>query len=239
MIQSLVVCRGWVLHQLDVQNAFLPGILEEEVYMKQPPGFIDSNYPSYHCKLDKALYCLKQAPCAWYSRLSEKLQYLGFSPSKADISPFHYSKGSVTMYLLVYVDDIIIVSSSSSAISGLLHALQHDFALKDLGSLHYFLGIEVQKTDDGLRQSQKKYTVDLLQRAGMLSYKPVSTPLAASTKISAHDGDLLSSEDATKYHNIVGALQYLTLTRPDIAYLVNRVCQYLYAPRSVHWAAVK
>jgi hypothetical protein len=180
--------------QLDVQNSFLHGILEDEVYMKQPPGFIDSNYPSYHYKLDKALYDLKQAPRAWYSRLSEKLQSLGFSPSKADISLFHYSKGLITMYLLVYVDDIIIASSSSSAVSGLLHAHQHDFALKDLGSLHYFLGIEVQKTDDGLRLCQKEYTVDLLQRAGMLSFKPVSTPLATSIKNSAHDGDLLSRQ---------------------------------------------
>jgi hypothetical protein len=95
---------------------FLHRILEEEVYMKQPLGFIDSNCPSYHCKLDKALYGLKQARRAWYSRLSEKLQSLGFSPSKADISLFHHSKSSVTMHLLVYVDDIIIASSSSSAL---------------------------------------------------------------------------------------------------------------------------
>jgi hypothetical protein len=239
MIISHVVSRGWVLRKLDVQNAFLHGILEEEVYMKQPPGFIDSNYPSYHCKLDKALYGLKQAPRAWYSRLSEKLQSLGFSPSKADISLFHYSKGSITMCLLVYIDNVIIASSSSSVVSGLLHALQHDFSLKDLGSLHYFLGIEVQKTNDSLCLSQKKYTVDLLQRVGMLSSKLVSTPLATSTKILAHDGDLLSSEDATKYRSMVGALQYLMLTRSDIAYLVNKVCQYLHAPRSVHWTTVK
>jgi hypothetical protein len=105
---------------LDVQNAFLYGVLEEEVYMKQPSGFENSEFPLYHCKLDKALYGLKHAPRAWYSRLSDKLQSLGFSPSRVDISLFHYSKGSVTMFLLVYVDDIIIASSSSSATSELL-----------------------------------------------------------------------------------------------------------------------
>jgi hypothetical protein len=218
---------------------FLHDILEEGVYMKPPPGFVDSNFPSYHCKLDKALYGFKQAPCVWYSWLSNKLQSLGFSPSKADISLFYYSKGSVTIFLVIYVDDIIVASSSASVVCDLLGALQNDFAPKDLGSLHYFLGIEVTQAHDSIQLSQKKYTNDLLQRVGMVSCKPVSTPLATSTKLFAHDGDLLSSEDATKYHSIVGALQYLTLTRPDIAYAINKVCQYLHALRSAHWTVVK
>jgi hypothetical protein len=123
-----------------VQNTFLHGILEEEIYMKQPPRFINPKFPSYHCKLDKALYGLKQASCAWYSQLSDKLQSLGFCPYKADITLFYYSKGSITIFLLVCVDDIIVASSSTSAMSAFLGALQKDFALKDLGSLHYFFG---------------------------------------------------------------------------------------------------
>jgi hypothetical protein len=139
----------------------------------------------------------------------------------------------------VYVDDIIIASSSSSAVTELLHSLQHDFALKDLGPLHYFLGIEVKRSANGLRLSQRKYTNDLNQRAGMVLCKPTLTPLATSTKISAHDGGLLSSADATKYQSIIGALQYLALTWSDIAYAVNKVYQYLHAPRSSHWTVVK
>jgi hypothetical protein len=100
------------------------------------------------------------------------------------------------------------------------------------------LGIEVQRSSDDLWLSQKKYTNDLLQRAGMPSCKPVSTHHATSTMLSTHEGDLLISEDA-KYRSIVGALQYLTLTRPDITYAVNKVCQYLHAPRTSHWTAVK
>jgi hypothetical protein len=171
--------------------------------------------------------------------LSDKLQSLGFVSSKADISLFYYSKGLVTIFLHVYVDDIIVASSTASVVSDLLSALQNDFALKDLSSLHYFLGIEVKQTHDGLHLSQKKYTTDLLQRVGMIACKPVSTPLVTSTKLSTHDGDLLSSKDAMKYRNIVGVLQYLTLTHPDIAYVVNKVCQYLHTPRSVHWTVVK
>jgi hypothetical protein len=171
--------------------------------------------------------------------LSDKLQSLRFSPSKADISLFHYKKGAVTMFLLVYVDDTIVANSSSVAASDLLRALKTDFALKDLGPLHYFLGIEVQKINDGLKLSQWKYTSDLLHRARMLACKLVVTPLSCSTKVSAHDGDLLSSEDETRYHSIVGALQYLTLTRPDISYSSNKVCQYLHLSRSTHLTVVK
>jgi hypothetical protein len=229
LILSLALSQCWDLRQLDVKNVFLYDILEEEVYMKQPPGFVSSQFSSYYCKLDKALYGLKQASRVWYSRLSDKLQSLGFSPSKTDISLFHYKKGLITMFLLVYVDDIIIASSSSDATA----------ALKDLGHLHYFLGIEVTRSADSLFLSQQKYTTDLLQRAGMMRCKPAPTPLSSSTKIATHDGVHLSREDGTKYRSIVGALQYLTLTRSDISFSVNKVCQYLQAPTSVHWTAVK
>jgi hypothetical protein len=171
LILSLAMSQGWTLHQLDVQNAFLHGILEEEVFMKQPPGFVSDEFPSYHCKLDKALYGLKQAPCVWYSRLSDKLQSLGFLPSKADISLFHYHKGSITMFLLVYVDDIIIAISSSHAVDALLQDLKSDFAPKDMDSLHYFLVIEVTLTADGICLSHSRYTFDLLKRVGMISCK--------------------------------------------------------------------
>jgi hypothetical protein len=218
---------------------FLHGILDEEVYMKQPPRFVSKEFPSYHCKLDKTLYSLKQAPHAWYSRLSDKLQSLGFSPSKTDISLLYYKKGSVTISLLVYVDDIIVASSSSSATADLLHNLQNEFALKDLGTLHYFLGIEVSHAKEGIYLSQKKYTTDVLQRVGMLSYKPAPTPISCSAKISTHDGDRLGPEGATRYRSIVGALQYLTLTHPDISFVDNEVCQYLHSLTSVHWTTVK
>jgi hypothetical protein len=176
---------------------FLHGILEEEVYMKQPPGFIDDAFPTYHCKLDNVLYGLKQVPQAWYSRLSDKLKPLGFSQSKADISLFHYKRGLVQIFLLVCVDDIIASSSNDSAITDFLHQLHDDFSLKDLGPLHYFLGIEVAYTADGLCLSQKKYTNDLLQSAGMQACKPEPTPIATSTKLSTKDD--ISLDDATKY----------------------------------------
>jgi histone deacetylase 1/2 len=239
LVLSVAVSRGWTIRQLDVQNAFLHGVLEEDVYMKQPPGYENSTYPHYVCKLDKALYGLKQAPRAWYARLSEKLVSLGFYASKSDTSLFIYMKGSITIYLLVYVDDIIVVSSSSKAVEALLADLKRDFALKDLGELSYFLGIEVKKMNDGILLSQSKYASDLLKKVGMEHCKPVATPLSVSEKLSAYVGNPLGPEDATKYRSIVGALQYLTLTRPDISFSVNKVCQYLHAPTTQHWTAVK
>ena len=147
---SIAISRGWSLRQLDVQNAFLHGVLEEEVFMRQPPGYENQSTPHYICKLDKALYGLEQAPRAWYSRLSMQLQQLGFTPSKADTSLFFYNKGNITIFVLVYVDDIIVASSSSDATTCLLKDLKLEFALKDLGDLHYFLGIEVKQVKDGI-----------------------------------------------------------------------------------------
>jgi histone deacetylase 1/2 len=205
--------------------------------MRQPPGY--EGRPGLVCKLDKALYGLKQAPRAWYYRLSSKLQSLGFSASKADTSLFFYNKGGVSIFMLIYVDDIVVASSSEKAVAALLHDLGLDFALKDLGGLHYFLGIEVKKVHDGIILSQEKYANDLLRRVNMKMCKSVDTPLSVSEKLSVMDGEVLSSEDSTRYRSIVGALQYITLTRPDIAFSVNKVCQFLHAPTTVHWTAVK
>jgi histone deacetylase 1/2 len=239
LVLSIVVSSGWNLRQLDVQNAFLHGFLEEEVFMRQPPGYEHKSFPHYICKLDKALYGLKQAPRAWYSRLSTKLVSLGFRPSKADVSLFFYNKGGITIFLLVYVDDIIVASSSSKATDALLADLNKEFALKDLGELHYFLGIEVKKMDNGILLTQEKYTSDLLSRVGMADCKPMNTPMSSTEKLSLHEGVALGPVDATRYRSIVGALQYLTLTRPDISFAVNKVCQFLHKPTTLHWSAVK
>jgi hypothetical protein len=239
LVLSLAVSFGWNLRQLDVQNVFLHGHLEEEVFMRQPPGYESKTHPHYICKLDRDLYELKQAPRAWYARLSSKLQSLGFKPSKADVSLFVYNKGGVVIYLLIYVDDIIVASSSDAATATLLKDLQADFALKDLGDLHYFLGIEVKKVCNGILLTQQKYTSDLLNRVGMESCKPMNTPMSSIDKLSVYDGDPLGPKDITEYRSIVGALQYLTLTRPDISFAVNKVCQFLHKPTTVHWSAVK
>jgi hypothetical protein len=120
-----------------------------------------------------------------------------------------------------------------------LKNLEKEFALKDLGDLHYFLGIEVTKLPDGLLLSQNKYALDILRRVGMTSYKSAPTPLFTSEKLSVHAGEVLGPDDTTKYRSIVGGLQYLMLTRPDLAFSINKVCQYLHCLTTVHLTAVK
>jgi hypothetical protein len=171
--------------------------------MKQPAGYYSDNHAGYVCKLDKALYGLKQAPRAWYSRLSSKLVRFGFHPSKADTSLFIYGKGKVQIFLLLYVDNIIVARSSTQAVDALLTELRADFALKDLGQLSYFLGIEVKPCHNDIVLSQDKYTMDILNRVGMHNCKPMCTHLATDEKLSLTDGDLLSTEDATTYQSVV------------------------------------
>jgi histone deacetylase 1/2 len=164
---------------------FLHGVLEEEeVYMRQPPGFEHPQAPHFICKLDKALYGLKQAPRAWFARLSTKLHDLGFVSSRADTSLFLYQKHAISIYVLIYVDDIIVTRSSAKAIGTLLHDLRDDFALKDLGPLHFFLGIEVKQTHDGLRLTQEKYAAALLTKVGMIQCASSPTPLSSTEHLS-------------------------------------------------------
>jgi len=204
--------------------------------MKQPPGFVYSALPSHVCRLHKSLYGLKQAPRAWYTRLNDFLLSIGFRASKVDTSLFIFSVGADICYLLVYVDDILLTGSNSLLLQRLIQLLSSEFKLRDLGSVHYFLGIEVQFTSMGLMLRWHKYILDILTRAGMLSCKPVDTPISTS-KATILPDPLFS--DATRFRQIVGALQYLTFTRPDICFAVNRVCQFMHAPTDSHWAAVK
>jgi hypothetical protein len=199
--------------------------------MKQPPGFEDPLKLAYHCKLDKALYGLKQAPRAWYSRLSSKLQNHGFSPSKSDISLFIYKKGSFTIYFLVYVDDIIVTSSSPAAIDALLTDLKQDFALKDLGLLHYFLGIKVKQLNNGVLLTQEKYASDILARVGMHNCKPVSTRLLASTKLSQQEEILWVSKTRPGIEVLLGLYSTsLTLTRIWPSLLIRYVNTSVHQP---------
>jgi hypothetical protein len=205
--------------------------------MVQPPGFVHPTFSKHVCKLQKAIYGLKQAPRAWFSRLSDKLLQLGFVGSKADTSLFIDRTKTITMYLLIYVDDIIITASDQAAITEFLQLLNADFAVKDLGDLHYFLSVEVIKLNSGLLLSQHHYIMYLLKKTNMHEAKPITSPMASSLALSTFTGDPM--EDPSLYRNTVGSLQYLSLTRPDLNYAVNCVCQFMHRPLKPHWQAIK
>nr|KYP42777.1 Retrovirus-related Pol polyprotein from transposon TNT 1-94 [Cajanus cajan] len=237
IILTLALTNGWDLLHLDVNNAFLNGLLEETVFMVQPPGF-ESADKSLVCRLNKALYGLKQAPRQWFDRLKTTLLQFGFSACKSDPSLFTYTLQQQTVYLLVYVDDIILTGSSQSLIQQLTTQLNARFALKQLGLLDYFLGIEVKYfTDKSILMTQSKYIRDLLHKTKMAEAQPISSPMVSSCKLSKNGNDLF--HDPTLFRSVVGALQYATLTRPDISYSVNKVCQFMAQPLDTHWIAVK
>jgi hypothetical protein len=151
--------------------------------MKQPSGFLDSTLPSHVCRLHKSLYGLKQALRAWYTRLSDFLLSIGFQASKVDTSLFILFDGRNIFYLLVYIDDILLIGSNFVMLHRLIQLLGFEFKLRDLGAVHYFLGIEVQSTGMGLMLLQHKYILDILTWADMTSCKLVDTPVFTSKVI--------------------------------------------------------
>lgn len=204
--------------------------------MQQPPGFVDKDRPDYVCKLKKPIYGLKQAPRSWYNELKWFLLDSGFHNSLADASLFFHNQG-VTMYLLVYVDDIIITRSSPTAVRDFIDLISKRFALKDLGDLSYFLGIEVTRSSSGVVLSQRKYFSDLLHLTRMAGAKPTATPLCSTLPLTLEDGTPLY--DNSEYKTVVGGLKYMSLTRPDISFAVSKLSQFMHKPTTTHWKAVK
>jgi hypothetical protein len=180
-----------------------------------PKGFVDPKFPNYVCKLHKTLYGLKQAPRAWFTRLSHTLLEIGFSSSQVDPSLIVYHTNGSHIFFLVYVNDIIVTGNNEATMQTVIAKLQVDFAMKGLGSLSYFLGIQTIWDSTGLHLKQSKYIQDLLNRAGMTDPKPYRTPCTADSKMSKFTGEVLPNP--SEYRHIVSALQYVTLTRPNNA----------------------
>jgi histone deacetylase 1/2 len=237
IILSLAVSSRWPIHQLDVKNAFLHGYLSEVVYCQQPKGFEDPSHPHHVCLLRKSLYGLKQAPRAWFTRFANFITSVGFVSSKSDTSLFIFHSPTDVAYLLLYVDDIVLTASSDAFLHKIIAALSTEFSMTDLGPLSHFLGISVTRTASGLHLSQRQYALDLIDRAGMHDCNPVKTPIDSGSKLSLLDGDLL--DNPTHYRSLTGALQYLTLTRPEISYAVQQACLFMHAPRTTHLNLVK
>ena len=205
--------------------------------MQQPPGYVDPLHPSYVCKLHKSLYGPKQAPRAWFERFTSHLLHLGFTTSMVDKSLFIFHSSGTIIYLLLYVDDIIVTGNNSSKISSLITALNQVFELKDLGPLSYLLGIQIFHTKYGITLTQSKYASDVLHRFNMANSKLVKTPCCPSSRLVLYSGVALS--DPTAYKSMVGALQYLTFTRPDLAFNVHQLCQFMSKPTFVHLEVAK
>ncbi|KAJ9707125.1 hypothetical protein PVL29_002217 [Vitis rotundifolia] len=237
LLLSMAAMCSWPLYQLDIKNAFLHGDLAEEVYMEQPPGFVAQGESGLVCRLRRSLYGLKQSPRAWFGRFSSVVQEFGMLRSTADHSVFyHHNSLGQCIYLVVYVDDIVISGSDQDGIQKLKQHLFTHFQTKDLGKLKYFLGIEIAQSSSGVVLSQRKYALDILEETGMLDCKPVDTPMDPNVKLVPGQGEPLG--DPGRYRRLVGKLNYLTITRPDISFPVSVVSQFLQSPCDSHWDAV-
>ncbi|GJR23988.1 ribonuclease H-like domain-containing protein [Tanacetum coccineum] len=235
-VLSLALARNWPVHQLDVKNAFLNGDLSETVYMYQPPGFVDSRFPHHVCRLQRSLYGLKQAPRAWFQCFAGYALRVGFTLSRCDSSLFISQHGTEVAYLLMYVDDIVLTASSTALLQRIISSLHKEFDMTDLGALNYLLGISVTRDARGMFLSQKKYAMELLERAHILNCNSTRTTVDTESKLGS-DGDSVS--DSTLYRSLAGGLQYLTFTRPDISYAVQHICLHMHDPRESHLAALK
>lgn len=231
---AVAAIRQWDISQMDVTNAFLNGELSETVYMKPPPGF--STSPSMVCKLRKALYGLKQAPRAWFSKLKSVLLKGGYRQSHNDYSLFISPSTQGTVFVLIYVDDLLITGDDVEGILQLKGMLQSSFQMKDLGHASYFLGLEISRNDGGYFLCQRKYTKEILDMAHLTDTTTIDTPMEQNTHYSKTDGEPLS--DPTLYRRLVGSLVYLTVTRPDIAHAVHILSQFVSDPRRLHLTAV-
>ncbi|KAL7585123.1 hypothetical protein Lser_V15G44364 [Lactuca serriola] len=208
--------------------------------MEIPPGLKleKDKYPknvSLACKLNKSIYGLRQASRQWFEKFSSFMLFLGFTQSKSDYSLFFKGSGSTYVALLVYVDDILITGSSNTEINLLKQQLSAKFKLKDLGSLGYFLGLEVAKSKEGIFVSQRNYTLQLIEDLGFLAAKPVSTPMDLRNNLQSDKGDLF--DDPARYRRLVGRLLYLNITRPDISFSVQKLSQFMSSPRIPHYQA--
>ncbi|GJT71550.1 retrovirus-related pol polyprotein from transposon TNT 1-94 [Tanacetum coccineum] len=228
--------KSFTVYQMDVKTAFLYGPLKEEVYVNQPDGFVDPYHPDKVYRLKKALYGLKQAPRAWYDELSNFLVSNGFSKGSIDPTLFITKHGEDILLVQIYVDDIIF-GSTNPKLSKRFGKLMHSkFDMSMMGELKFFLGIQIHQSPRGIFINQAKYAQEILKKHGMTSCDSIGTPMATKHL----DADLSGTPvDQTKYRSMVGALMYLTASRPDIVHATCYCARYQAKPTEKHLTAVK
>ena len=236
-VLSIAAQNKWKVYQMDLKSAFLNGVLMEEVYIEQPPGYEKKGQEHKVCRLKKALYGLKQAPRAWYSRIDSYLLENGFEKCEEEPSVYIKGKDCKILIVVLYVDDVIFTSNDDYLIENFKSVMKEEFEMTDMGLLRYFLGIEVDQNKNGIFISQAKYVNEVLSRFNMQDSKATITPTVMGLKISKEDSS--KHFDPSVYKSIVGSLMYLTATRPDIMYAVSLISRFMEKPKETHWQAAK
>ena len=246
LLFALIVGLNFELHHLDIETTFLHGDLDEDIYMEQPPYFVDPQFPKYVCKLKKSLYGLKQSPRMWHLKLHNYLTSIGFMRIQAEQNLYIRKEDSFFTIIGVYVDDIPIASNSTSHMKKAINQLKEKFPVKDLGLLEYFLGINVtrNRVEGTLILSQSKLIEDILLKYEMADCKPIHTPMTFPCKLSMNDCPSTPTEEefmaTLPYRQILGSIRYLvSCTRPDLSFCAGFLSRFIHNPGVAHWQALK
>ncbi|GJX53163.1 putative ribonuclease H-like domain-containing protein [Tanacetum coccineum] len=222
---------------MDVKSAFLYGKIEEEVYVCQPPGFEDPDFPDRVYKVEKALYGLLQAPRTWYGTLSTCLLDSEFQRGKIDKTLFiKRYKGNI-LPVQIYVDDIIFGSTKKELCNEFEKLMHEKFQMSSIGELTFFLGLQVQQKKDGIFISKDKYVDEILKKFRFIEVKIASTPIETQKPLLKDEGG--EEVDVHMYRSIIGSLMYLTSSRPEIMFVVCACARYQVNPNVSHLYAIK
>jgi hypothetical protein len=212
-------------------------VLEEEVYVRQPPGFESEKYPHRVYKLRKALYGLKQAPRAWYGRLRGFLSERGFDMGKVDQTLFLLRQGRDILIVQVFVDDIVFGGSSNSLVARFAEDMSREFEMSMMSELQFFLGLQIKQSKEGTFVHQAKYNNDIVWKFKMEDSKAMVTSMSLTTALDVDEKG--EHVDQKEYRSMIGSLLYLTAMRPNIQFSVCLCTRFQASPRTSHRQAVK
>lgn len=233
---SIAAAKDWIVYQLDVGNVFLRRDLTEDIYMKIPQGFAEKN-DNIVCKLHNSLYGLRQASRNWYDKSPKALKGIDISQCAEQIIRCLYTKGGrIITTALIYVNDVILSENEADFMKYVKTYLYTNFSIKDLGKLKYFWSIEISISEKGIVLSKRKYVLDILKETGMTSCKSSKLPMEQNCDLRSDKDD--APVDPSKYKRLFGRLLYLTITTPDITYVVNLLCQHMPDPKEKHMDVV-
>lgn len=236
---AVAVSRGMYIHQMDVITAFLNGHLDEDIYMKQPEGYVEHGKENMVCHLKRSLYGLKQSPRCWNKAFQDFMLSQHFKSSAADPCIFTRHQDDQLAIIAVYVDDLIILTDNQEDMENIKDRLSNQFQMKDMGELHYCLGISIKRQDDKLFVTQEQYINKILKKYNLDNANPTSTPMDVNVKLEKDDGHS-KPVDSGLYQSMIGSLLYAAIaTRPDIAYAVGALARFNSAPNEAHLTAVK
>lgn len=238
MIIATAANQNWSIYQLDVKSAFLHGELQETVYIDQPQGFVKKGGEEKVYRLKKALYGLKQAPRAWFSKIESHFIREGFKRSESEHTLFvKEEKQGQILIVSLYVDDLIFTGNCERLMNDFKESMKKKFDMTDLGKMRYFLGVEVLQREEGIYICQRKFAKEVLERFEMSMSNGVHNPIVPGVKLSKKGGGAVL--DTTLYKQMIGSLMYLTVTRPDLMFVVCLASRYMESPTEAHFQVVK